>query len=613
MRQQPVSRTGDGAGGGTGGGAGGGTDTVADPLAAPVDPPGRPRPVRRLVGSALLAILLLAGAWLLVTGLLARRELDAARADLPKLRALAASGQVAAAGTVAAELAGHAHRAHALTTGPAWSVAAALPGIGSPFAVVRGMTASLDGLPLTGLAGAAARLDPAALLSGGRVNVAALAAVAPTLRSSAADLVRTRTEVGALPVSWFRPVNAARAELLDQLAAARDAVAGADRAARLLPPMLGMTGPRRYFVGLQNEAEARGTGGLPGVFAIVVADRGALTVTQVAADSALGQVRTGLRFDADYQARYGSAQPADYFGNSNISPHFPYAARIWAAMWQRKSGQRVDGAIAVDATALSYLLAGAGPAPLPGGGTIGASSLVALAESTEYARFADEDERKRYVVAVARAVETHLLAGRGSPSRLVAGLGRAAAERRLLVWSADPAVQAELATTELAGIVPATTAPYAGLVVVNAAGNKLDYYLDRSLAVARTGCGALRSVTATITLTNGAPRSGLPRMVTLRGDHPDYPTRPGDQLLLVSYYATAGSQLSSVDLDGAPSTISPQRENGHSVYTTALELPAGRARVLVLHLTEPAVPGAVTVLRQPLARPMRVAVTEPDC
>jgi Protein of unknown function (DUF4012) len=598
----------------------GGTGTVTDAPADPDDPVGRPRQARRLTRSPYLIgglLLALGVAWVLVTGMLARHELDQARAGIPRLRTLVAAGQVRAAGQLATDIGQHAHRAHSLTTGPAWWAGAALPWAGTPLRTVRGLTASLDGLghtALPALAAAASTVDPATLLAGGRVDVATLAATAPALDDATARLAQARGRVAALPATtWLSTVDHARASLLVQLDGAQGTVAAADQVVRLLPPMLGQQHPQRYFIGLQNEAEARGTGGLPGVFAIAVADKGRVSVTYVAPDSALAGVHTGLKFDADYERRYGSAQPADYFGNSNISPHFPYAARIWAAMWERRSGQHVDGAVAVDTTALSYLLGAVGPAPLPGGGTVSASQLVPLAESGEYARFSDTALRKRYIVGVARAVESHLLAARGDPARLLSALRRATAERRLLVWSADPAVQSRLAGTTLAGIVPDGPEPYAGLVVVNAGGNKLDYYLDRTLAVRRTGCGGARVVTATITLTNRAPRSGLPAIVTMRQDRPAYPTRPGDQFLLVSYYATAGSELSTVDLDGAPSTISPQRENGHSVYTAGLELPAGRTRTLVLHLTEPAVPGPVTVLRQPLARPLEVSVTTAPC
>ena len=70
-------------------------------------------------------------------------------------------------------------------------------------------------------------------------------------------------------------------------------------------------------------------------------------------------------------------------------------------------------------------------------------------------------------------------------------------------------------------------------------------------------------------------------MVTGRGDHPGYPTRPGDNLLLVSYYATRDALLVAATLDGVPATAAPQLERGHPVFTLAVEIPAGRRRTLV--------------------------------
>jgi len=98
--------------------------------------------------------------------------------------------------------------------------------------------------------------------------------------------------------------------------------------------MLGDHGPKRYFIGLQNEAEMRGTGGLPGTFAIMVADHGTIKFTHFKSDAALlpaasgGLIDTRLDFGSDYTSAYGAADPTKLFVNSNISPNFPYAAKI---------------------------------------------------------------------------------------------------------------------------------------------------------------------------------------------------------------------------------------------------------------------------------------------
>jgi hypothetical protein len=563
------------------------------------------------------AAALLAGlAWLLVTGALARQELGRIRAGVPRLRAALAAGDMATVQAQAAALGTAAHRAHLLTTGPVWSAAAAVPLLGGPLRTARGLAATADDLgrgALPELAAAAALADPGVLRTAGdRIDVDALAAAVPALEAAAGDLAGAQARVTALPGrTWLAPADTARAAVLGQLTELRPALRGAADTARILAALLGRGGPQRVFVAVQNEAEARGTGGLPGAFAILLADRGRVRLDRVASDSVLAGVSSGLDLGADYRDRYADADPTGYFGNSNISPHFPFAARIWAAMWQRRTGQRIDAAVAVDPTALSYLLAVTGPTRMADGTRIDAGSVVALTEQGSYARFRDETRRKAYLRDLARVVVSRLLGRHGDPAALARALARAAGERRLLVWSADPAVQALLARTAAGGVLPTGPGPFTGLVVVNAGGNKLDYYLDRWLSYRRSGCGG--TTTATIVLANNAPGTGLPPLVTGRSDQPDHPTRPGDTVLLASYYATAGAGLAAATLDGAPTTLAAQQERGHPVFTAAVEIPAGQRRTLVITLIEPPAPGPVTVLRQPLVRPLRVSVTGTGC
>ena len=77
-----------------------------------------------------------------------------------------------------------------------------------------------------------------------------------------------------------------------------------------------------------------------------------------------------------------------------------------------------------------------------------------------------------------------------------------------------------------------------------------------------SGCGEQRTVTATLTLTNNAPTSGLTSYVNGRLDKPDYPVGSGDNAELVSYYATQGARFVSATLDGLPVAMTSLRERG---------------------------------------------------
>lgn len=581
------------------------------------------RRVRRArLGPAMVALgvlMLVCAGWVAVTGWMARAHLEQARADVQQLRAQVAAGDLAAARISAKSFADHAGRAHGLTSGPVWALAARIPSGGEPILTVRGVTAAVDDLAhdaVSPLITASEQVDPAKLrLAGGGLDLAGLASVAPALDRASTSVARALADVGGLPAhTWLGKVDAARADMLEQLTPVGAATRTADLAARLVPPMLGGTAPKTYFLAFQNTAESRGTGGLPGAFAILTADHGKLKFSRFGSDSELEKVHAKVRFGADYDDLYRGAATTTKFRNGNLSPHFPYAAQIWASMWRQYSGQRVDGVLAVDPAVLSYLLDVTGPATLPDKTEVTAANVVPLTQSTAYVTYPKDDgAREKYLIAIAKAASGRITAGNTELKALVRASAKAADERRLLVWSADPAQQADLARTEVGGVIPDDPAPYAGLSLVNESGNKLDYYLDRALTWRSTGCGAVRDVTVTIALTNHAPAKGLPAdTVAARADKPDYPVRPGDSRLTVAYLATAGSAMTGVTVNGKSAVAGVGAERGHPVYTVDLELPRATTGTIVLHLKEPG-SGAPVVLNQPLVRPMTVRVDDAAC
>ena len=567
-------------------------------------------------------VLLLAGLWLAVTAVMARSQLNQARAEIHTLSAQLSASQWPAARVTAADLASRTHRANQLTSGPVWALAAALPSGGEPLQTIRGITAGIDSLGhnvLPQLVNAGQRLDPRTLRRpDGSIDLARIAAFGPAIASAAASIDATTKTISGLPRhTWLSSIDASYADALSQVTALDSTVKSADLTVRILPTMLGAGGPKQYFLAFQNEAEARGTGGLLGAFAIVEANHGKLAVTRMES-AALAGITASVDFGPDYDHLYSGMGATTLYGNGNLSPHFPYAAQIWASMWKKHSGQNVDGVIAVDPTALGYLLAVTGPATLPDKSQVGGANAVALTQATSYAKFpgtsaAANSQRRAYLLDVASAAVKKIMGARSNPTALLQAAGKAAGERRLLVWSADPAVQADLALTSVAGIIPTTTAPYVGLSIVNGGGNKLDYYLNRSLTWQRSGCGPTRRTAVTITLTNNAPASGLSPYVTGRNDDPSYPVQPGDNRLVVSYFATQGALLNDITVAGRPGTGRMGSQLGHPVYTVAVELPRGTSRTIVIHLTEPAGAGPPIVLRQPLVRPLHVTLDDAVC
>jgi Protein of unknown function (DUF4012) len=561
--------------------------------------------------------LVLVGAiWLAVTAALARQQVRLSQQSVSRLRSAIEDADLPAATSAAASISAHARSAHRLTTGPAWWIGAQLPRLGRPVSSLRGCAAQADQTsagvldPLLKVAGA---LAGTGLVNHGSIQLQPLIEAAPVLHDAESRLQAGSDRVARLPRrTWLASADRSRQNLQDSLASLRDQLRPISQASEVLPQLLGQDGPKRYFVGLENEAESRGLGGIPGAFAIVTVERGKVSFDRFENDTVLSKVRTDLDLGAEYNRRYRAAEPVNSYPNSTISPEFSDAARIWAAMWLKHSGQRIDGAIAIDPTAISYLLRVTGGTAMADGTVVDADSVVSLTQQTLYRTHPDKAARKAYQLRIADAISGRLLSARGSAG-LVRAAARAAGERRIMLWSADPAIEQRLATKAVSGSLQSGPGYVAGFSTVNATGGKLDYYLSRAMSYSRRGCGAGSTSTSTFTLANQVPAGPLPDYVTLRLDRPSYPTRAGDDKVLLSYYGTPGSRIDSVTLDGRPVIAMPTSERGLSVVTLPLELARRSQHTVTVTATEPARANQTQIIRQPAVNPVVVSIQLPDC
>jgi hypothetical protein len=509
-----------------------------------------------------------------------------------------------------------------LTDGPLWSVPAAVPWLGEPFETVRGASAAVSRVAHEVLPPVRAARDGLVGVDltqpKGGIDLRPVAAAEGPLGRASRSSDAVLADVRALPVSGVGPVDRARADLLGQLEGLSGQLRSTHEAVSLLPPMLGADGPRRYMVAFQNNAEARGAGGLPGVYAVVRADRGRVSFEHYGVSGDFSGIDVPLEgLSPGYASHYQGAAPGRYFGNTTVSPHFPDGATLLLRYWEARTGEHLDGALAIDPTALSKLLAVTGPTSLEDGTEVGAANVVALVERDAYERFADPAERKVYLIEVAKAVADDILErGPEKGTQLARAIGKAVAERRLLVFSTHKAEQDVLARRPVGGALSDTDGLFSGVVINNGGGNKLDYYLQRQVTYEAAPCSSPspHNATVTITLTNRAPMSGLTDYVAGRADQPVFPVKKGTNRLLVGYYATKGAEFSDATLDGKQELLSVDSERGRPVFTSTLEIAPGQTRVLRMTIEEP--PGAggpVTTLVQPLVLPQKTVVKTPSC
>src|SRR3954454_13096088 len=240
---------------------------------------------RRLVW-ILLALLL--GFVLLVgfTGyqaLGARTALKGTAANLETFRGQLAAGDLDGARASLADAQRDARDARDHTDGPGWWLTGHLPQIGPNVRAVQSVSAISERLTwsvLPDVVTAAEVLDPRSLRpKNGRIDLAPIERSQPAVVRASSRLHDQAEAVQAIDTSGLAPQIAGPIDdLRTKIDHADELADRASRAVRLLPPMLGADGPRRYLFMFQNNAEIRSTGGIPGAFATMVARDGKLSL-----------------------------------------------------------------------------------------------------------------------------------------------------------------------------------------------------------------------------------------------------------------------------------------------------------------------------------------------
>lgn len=577
----------------------------------------------RWAGLALIALIVTFVAWLGFQALSAKSSLEEARQSAQQVKDALIKGNSGDAGQWADTTLAHAQSARSTMHSGPWRLAAALPVLGSPFKTGQQISDVVVGLAsdlLRPVAAEGIALSPGKLYQNGRVDVQLLRQQEPELAKLSATATRLHEQAAAItPSGLLSAIDRARSQLQSQTSEIASLLSNTTLAARIGPSMMGADGPRTYLMAFQTNAEARGTGGLLGGFGILRFDNGKPTVETLGSNTELYKATADVDLGPEFNQLYGASRPLTDVRNSNQSAHFPYAARIWKSMWERQSNSRVDGVIALDPVALSYILGAEGPVTLPDGQVVTAENVVELTESKAYLMFpTDQEARKNYLQGISNAVMKKVTGQIRSPGKLLEALGRAASERRIMVWSDFPAEQAVLEETPLAHTIPDDAAPYAQVVINNFGGNKMDYYLKREIEYAAEGCaGEMRHSTVTVRLTNTATDTDLGDYVAgSAGLPPDLPIKipPGSQVSSVRLLATKGAVLESVASNGK--TILPNAEaveRGRPSFEVQVVIPPGQSGELSFKLSEPTAAGQPRVPVQPLIDEVTPVISVSEC
>jgi hypothetical protein len=533
----------------------------------------RPPRWRRWVRRGLLVLfglLVLAGLLSIPPAIGAASKLLDARADLLTGREALVAGEVGEAERAFGRARESFEGARGDMGNPAMRVMSWLPLMGrTPDTVTAvaeaGELVARAGLELArsgeGLPGQIASLAP----RNGRIPLAPMRRLAPALDRAAGLLGRADAIMRGSPDRWIPgPVGDPRYEFETEVAEAHRIVEGAAGLAGTLPDFLGQEGTRRYFVGAQNPAELRGTGGFIGAYAIMTTREGQIQLGPFRPVIELTPSRIpGVESpNPDYERIYKRFGGAGLMHNINMTPDFPSAAVAIERLYERIEGVRLDGVVVADPYALASLMRVTGTARVPGVGvTVDADTVVPFVTNEAYAHVGDPETRKRLLGDVAGEVLRRFLSGRAVD---VLAAGRAVAEAagngHLLLHSTDREEQTAFEGARIAGALADPAGDYLNVVVNNVGVNKVDYFVDRSVHYEiRLLPDGGADATASVRFDNEAPRGGQPNYVI--GPHPGVSER-GESVVLTSVYCAPSCAMQEFRRNGRQQPLSLEEELG---------------------------------------------------
>ena len=440
-------------------------------------------------------------------------------------------------------------------------------------------------------------------------EVTAPAAVAH-LDQSLPHLQKTLSAISALRISGlFAPLDNRLEEIRTQASSLHEATSSIAPILRIFPGISGQSMPRNYLIAFQNSAEARGTGGILGAYAVMNVDKGKAKFSAYGSNVGLVQLQdTPIPMPREFVRLYND--DPGIWQNSNISPHFPYGAQIWLALWKNQSGQELDGVLTFDPAALSYLLKATGPIVVDGE-VIDSENVVRVTLSDVYKKYVtNNDSRKRFLIEIIKAVSKKIEDKEFKATELAAQMIQPLNQHRILFYSTNAIEQEILNKSKISGSVSRESDNQFRLVIQNTSGNKMDYYLQRDLKIETLTCGPKPQTRVTFTLTNTAKaEEKLPAYVVGRldlnrpsGVANSYGTRA------IVFAPVGASILSTTEATTKKKFGFLVKERGHIGVAVQVDLAAGQSQEFSVVFSGGK--GPLTTHVQPLVLDQKTAIID---
>ena len=466
---------------------------------------------KRIIGLAIMAVLLVWGALCARAVLTARKEAQAGLDALDHARDGLSSREILEGKGESALNAARAHfvKAHDEVSGGALWPVKWIPIVGRQVQSVAALSRGAEEVTRVGVDAlhAANAIINASEHPKGPARVALIRRLGDVAATAKHDLASVGLGPNSLLLS---PLKRAHDKFDTRLGEVRTTVSD------LVDASLGMAdflqGPRRYLVIAANNSEARAGSGAYLSLGELTTRNGKFDLGEMKSANEVqppkGAVPLSAASDPDFIARYRNYNPTADFRELALTGRLDVVAPLAAKMWKARSGHSVDGVLVLDPVALRALLSATGPVNVDG---VAYSSDNVLPEvfvnqyrglETSASNIA-QIERRDKLSKIARAAIKKLDGGTWKTVDLFEALRKAGLGRHLLGWGATPASERGWLGAHIGGAFGPDSML---LSLQNRAGNKLDQFvtIDGDISTTQRKDGS-SDVVAKLHITNAIP------------------------------------------------------------------------------------------------------------
>ncbi|MBI2596691.1 DUF4012 domain-containing protein [Candidatus Daviesbacteria bacterium] len=247
----------------------------------------------------------------------------------------------------------------------------------------------------------------------------------------------------------------------------------------ILPEIVALKGEKNYLVLLQNNSELRPAGGFIESFAKVSFEGGKLKKLQVN-DVGVIDGQLNLHVEPPPEIKKDLNQANYYLRDSNWEPDFPTSARQAEWFFTKETGERVEGVIALDISAIEDLLS-----------VVGSLNLADYKEKIDSLNLFEKavgTAEAGFLTSLTTGLFNKLffLPNQNWPE-IMTSLSRSLERKHMSIYLDDPILFSYIVSENWAGLMPRPSlgdeefkADFLALVEANLGVNKANYYLDRS-------------------------------------------------------------------------------------------------------------------------------------